>query len=120
MVLPDEAAMLEKISTVMLNKLKVEKLKEDFRICDVDQNGFITEQELRYVMSKDGRKVTDREVRKIIKASDVNGDGRISFDEIVKFIDKTYLEKVRWWECLPQKLHCPGRKRKIFFKIFGL
>lgn len=84
----DEAAMLEKISAVMINNLKVEKLKEDFRICDVDQNGFITEQELRYVMTKDGRKVTDKEVRKIIKASDVNGDGRISFEELVKFIDK--------------------------------
>lgn len=80
--------MLEKISTVMLNKLKMEKLKEEFGIHDVDQNGFITKEELQYVIAKSGVKVTDRQVRKTIKAADADHDGRISYDEFVKFMEK--------------------------------
>lgn len=86
--------MLEKISTVMLKQLKIQKLKEKFRIHDLDHNGFITNHELRYVMSttdKQARKIvdkaTDKQVRKIIKAADVDNDGQISFDEFVKFIE---------------------------------
>ncbi|CAH8383135.1 unnamed protein product [Eruca vesicaria subsp. sativa] len=81
---PDEAAMLEKISTVMLNKLKVDKLREKFWIHDVDKNGFITKPELRYSMTKDGGEVTKEEVNKIFEAADVDYDGQISYDEFVK------------------------------------
>ncbi|KAG5383104.1 hypothetical protein BRARA_I01613 [Brassica rapa] len=90
----DEAAMLEKISTVMLEKLKMEKLWEMFRSHDIDRNGFINEQELRYSMTRDGGKVTDEEVRMIIKAADVDSDGRISHNEFAKFIETDNIEKV--------------------------
>ncbi|CAN6971285.1 unnamed protein product [Brassica rapa subsp. trilocularis] len=124
----NDAAMLEKISTVMLKQLKIQKLKEKFRIHDLDHNGFITNHELRYVMSttdKQARKIvdkaTDKQVRKIIKAADVDNDGQISFDEFVKFIENDEninIEDELWWKSLPQK-QCHGRKRKIFFELFG-
>ncbi|KAJ0265782.1 EF-hand domain-containing protein [Hirschfeldia incana] len=116
----DEAAMLEKVSTVMLYKLKMEKLKVEFRIHDLDQNGFITKEELQYVIRNSGVKVTDKQVRKIIKAADADHDGRISYDEFVKFIEKIDIENVRWWEISPQKLHCHGRKRDKFFNFLSL
>ncbi|RID44676.1 hypothetical protein BRARA_I01456 [Brassica rapa] len=90
----DEAAMLEKISSDVLKQLKVKKLWEEFRIRDVDQNHYITVQELHYAMTKDGGKVTDEEVRSIIKAADLDYDGRINYDEFVKFMDKDIIEKV--------------------------
>ena len=71
----------------MLEKLKMEKLWEMFRSHDIDRNGFINEQELRYSMTRDGGKVTDEEVRMIIKAADVDSDGRISHNEFAKFIE---------------------------------
>ncbi|KAH0934716.1 hypothetical protein HID58_011833 [Brassica napus] len=80
----DEAVMVEKISTVMLNKLKVEEMKKEFRLCDIDQNGFITASELRYVLTKYGGDYTDEDVCKTIETYDVDGDGRISYDEFVK------------------------------------
>ncbi|KAF8045278.1 hypothetical protein N665_5282s0002 [Sinapis alba] len=85
----DEAEMLEKISTVMLKQLKIQKLKEEFKIHDVDQNGFITKPELLYGISKKvGDKVTNKQVRKIIKAADDDDDGQISYDEFVKLIER--------------------------------
>lgn len=48
----DEAAMLEKISSHVLKQLKVKKLWEEFRIRDVDQNHYITVQELHYAMTQ--------------------------------------------------------------------
>ncbi|KAF2581147.1 hypothetical protein F2Q68_00003596 [Brassica cretica] len=71
----------------MLNKLKVEEMKKEFRSCDIDQNGFITASELRYVLTKDGGDYTDEDVCKAIETYDVDGDGRISYDEYVKMCD---------------------------------
>ncbi|KAG2298061.1 hypothetical protein Bca52824_034533 [Brassica carinata] len=84
----DEAVTVEKISTVMLNKLKVEEMKKEFRSCDIDQNGFLTASELRYALTKDGDSYTDEDVCKMIETFDVDGDGRISYDEYVKMIEK--------------------------------
>ncbi|KAJ0265781.1 EF-hand domain-containing protein [Hirschfeldia incana] len=112
--------MLEKISTDILKQLKNQKVKEVFGIQDIDQNGFISRDELQFVMkTKGGVKVTDRQVRKIIKEADEDDDGQISYDEFVKLIENISIEDVLWWESLPQKL-CHGRKRKKFFKLIGL
>ncbi|XP_024014555.1 disease resistance protein TAO1 isoform X2 [Eutrema salsugineum] len=81
----DEAAMVEKLSTDVSNKLRLEEIKKEFRECDVDQNGFITAAELRYVLTKDGGEFTDEQVRDIIRVADVDGDGQINYDEFAKF-----------------------------------
>ncbi|ESQ46793.1 hypothetical protein EUTSA_v10027748mg [Eutrema salsugineum] len=112
LVMADEDAASEKLSTDILNKLRVEDMKEEFRKYDVDKNGFITEAELRYVMTKDGGKVTDEEVDEIIRKADVDGDGQINYDEFAKFTIAKLMKKLRWFESLPQMLHCRGRKRK--------
>ncbi|KAG2302673.1 hypothetical protein Bca4012_061004 [Brassica carinata] len=117
----DEAAMLEKISTVMLEQLKIQKVKEVFKTHDVDHNGFVTKHELLFMMTTKGRdKVTDKQVRKIIKAADVDEDGQISYDEFVKLMENINIEDVLCWESLTQKLHFHGRKRQKFFKFIGL
>lgn len=80
--------MLEKISIDMMRKLKAKLMKEEFQTFDVDQDGFITAPELRYVMTKDGDTITDEHVRYVIEECDVDGDGRISYEEFVKLVDK--------------------------------
>lgn len=73
----------------MLEQLKIQKAKEMFKIHDIDQNGYVTKRELLYMMTTKGTdKVTDRQVRKIIKAADVDEDGQISYDELVKVMEK--------------------------------
>ncbi|XP_024014790.1 protein PHLOEM PROTEIN 2-LIKE A8 isoform X3 [Eutrema salsugineum] len=82
----DEAEMVEKLSTDVSNKLRMEEIKKFFREADVDQNGFITAAELRYVLTKDGKEFTDEKVRHLIRVADVDGDGQINYDEFAKFM----------------------------------
>ena len=50
-----------------------------------DGNGFITVSEFKQVMANLGERLTDSEVREIIKRADADGDGRINYDEFVKY-----------------------------------
>ncbi|CAO2182571.1 unnamed protein product [Urochloa humidicola] len=61
-----------------------EELREAFRVFDKDQNGFISAAELRYVMANLGERLTDAEVNEMVREADVDGDGRINYDEFVK------------------------------------
>ncbi|VVA93235.1 unnamed protein product [Arabis nemorensis] len=82
--LTDEAAMLEKLSTDVSNKLKVELIKEQFRSLDVDHSGFISVPDLRYAMESIGEKITDDQVKEMIREVDLDGDGRLNYDEFTK------------------------------------
>ncbi|KAL8026355.1 hypothetical protein ABFX02_14G021200 [Erythranthe guttata] len=66
----------------MAKKLKeIDEAKETFKVFDIDQNGYISANEIR---QKLGHKLTDEEVNQMIREADLDGDGRISFDEFVK------------------------------------
>ena len=56
-----------------------EEMKEAFKVFDRDNNGFISAQELRLVMSNLGEKLTDEEVEEMIKEADMNGDGQVDY-----------------------------------------
>ncbi|KFK41774.1 hypothetical protein AALP_AA2G170500 [Arabis alpina] len=73
---------------VTLSKEEEEEMRERFMVGDKDRNGFITEAEFRYVMTRDGSKITDDEVNNIIRGADVDGDGQLSYDEFVKLMIK--------------------------------
>ena len=55
---------------------------------DPDNEGSITVQELRYVLSNLPVKVTDEELNAILEAGDTNKDGKISFEEFRDMIGK--------------------------------
>ncbi|KAK9913353.1 hypothetical protein M0R45_037171 [Rubus argutus] len=61
-----------------------EELKEAFRVFDKDQNGSISADELRHVMTNLGEKLTDEEVDEMVREADVDGDGQINYEEFVK------------------------------------
>ena len=46
-----------------------------------DGNGFISKKELRLAMGKQGRKLTKTQIDKLMKETDVDGDGQISYEE---------------------------------------
>ncbi|XP_074503007.1 uncharacterized protein LOC141774326 isoform X4 [Sebastes fasciatus] len=50
-----------------------------FRIFDKDGSGYISAAELRQVMTNLGEKLTVEEVNEMIKAVDIDGDGRINY-----------------------------------------
>jgi hypothetical protein len=63
-----------------------EKLIEAFKVFDRDGNGFVSAAELRHVMKNLGEKLTDEEVAEMARQADVDGDGRIEYDEFVKML----------------------------------
>lgn len=48
--------------------------------------GFISAQELRHVMTNLGERLTDEEVDEMLREADVDGDGKINYEEFVKLM----------------------------------
>ncbi|XP_066563217.1 parvalbumin-7 [Amia ocellicauda] len=64
-------------------------VKKAFKVLDVDQSGFIEEDELKFVLkgfSKNGRDLTDAETKAFLKAGDKDGDGKIGIDEFAVLV----------------------------------
>ena len=66
------------------------KVEEDvvhaFRVFDRDGDGLISEEELRLTMNNLGEPLTDQEVRSMIEEADLDGDGRINFQEFARLM----------------------------------
>ncbi|OAF65977.1 hypothetical protein A3Q56_06298 [Intoshia linei] len=61
-----------------------ESLLEAFRLFDVNNNGYLTIEELYEMMTNRGDKLTDDEFTDMINEIDIDGDGQIAYEEIVK------------------------------------
>lgn len=64
-------------------------LLEAFKVFDKDQDGSITQDELRSVMTNLGQKLTSQELDEMIKEADTDGDGKINYKEFVKMMVRT-------------------------------
>ena len=51
-----------------------------FKVFDKDSSGFINASELKEVSSKLGRNMTDEDVKEMIKAADLDQDGKINYE----------------------------------------
>ena len=56
-----------------------EAMIEAFRVFDQDQNGYIERRELKNVMKSLGNNLSDKDIDRMMKDADKNGDGRIDF-----------------------------------------
>ena len=64
----------------MAENIPVEDLREAFKIFDKNSDGKICSEELRYVMTNTGDKLTDDEVNEMIQRVDADGDGMINYE----------------------------------------
>merc|ERR1712241_1118798 len=66
------------------------KIEEDvrhaFRVFDRDGDGLISAEELKLTMNNLGEPLTDHEVRSMIEEADLDGDGRINFQEFARLM----------------------------------
>ena len=65
-----------------------EELVEAFKTFDLDENGTISADELKYVMTNMGENLSDNEIEEMIVEGDVDGDGLISYEEFVRMMLK--------------------------------
>lgn len=56
-----------------------------FKSFDKDQNGYITNNEFRYILTKLGERFTDQEVDTLFRECDLNDDGRLNYEEFIEF-----------------------------------
>jgi len=72
-------------STLMEGYLTVQdvdqEIKNLFAIIDANQDGYLSAKEIRAMMKKLGEKAKKKDIRKMMKEADKNGDGVISYDE---------------------------------------
>jgi len=68
------------------NDASKEDMRRLFGSYDKDGNGYITVTELRQVMAELGNEITDEDAEDMISGSDLDGDGRINFEEFVEMM----------------------------------
>ena len=60
-----------------------------FKLMDNNGDGFVTAREIQYLFKSTlGRSTTLSEVKRILKRIDINDDGKIEYDEFVKFMEQ--------------------------------
>ena len=67
-----------------------EEAAQTFHLFDLDYNGFISAPELRQVMRNLDSTLTDEQVFKMFKESDVDGDDRINYKEFLKMKSRVF------------------------------
>jgi calcium-dependent protein kinase len=91
-----------KVLTDALKYLELEEAEELtilFSQIDVNQDGFITKQELIQGLQNNGYKVSDHDSKVIIENIDVDGNGELDQNEfVVALLDLRTLQKQRKWQ----------------------
>jgi len=64
----------------------LEDLKGAFRIFDQDRNGYIDTKELKNVTTMLGTMLTKEEVAEFMAEADIDGNGKLEYDEFVKMM----------------------------------
>eukprot|EP01018_Ginkgo_biloba_P017691 Gb_09471 [translate_table: standard] len=72
-----------KVIAESLSEEEIMGLKEMFRSMDTDNSGTITFEELKIGLAKQGSKLTESEVRQLLEAADVDGNGTIDYIEFI-------------------------------------
>jgi len=61
-------------------------LKAAFSVFDRDKNGFITRDELKSAMQLMGETLSDSDLDELLKATDLDKDGKINYEEFIKML----------------------------------
>jgi len=76
--------------TMMARKMKdtgsEEEILEVFKVFDKNGDGFISATELRHIMTNFRKKTTGEEVGEMIREANLDDDGQINCDEMVKMM----------------------------------
>uniref|UniRef100_J3N5U2 Calmodulin-like protein 1 n=1 Tax=Oryza brachyantha TaxID=4533 RepID=J3N5U2_ORYBR len=74
-------------------------IRDAFRVFDKDQNGFITADELRHVMTNLGDRISDDELAEMLHEADGDGDGQIDYNEFVKLMMAKFAKSPLRFNC---------------------
>ena len=70
--------------TIFLTDLdQTVEIREAFKIFDRDGNGYIDAKELKHVVTRMGHVLTSAEADEFMKEADLDGDGKLDYNEFV-------------------------------------
>ena len=75
---------LQLYKTEKINNLKA--LREAFRIFDKDKSGYIEAREIALTAQALGEALSEAELREFMAEADLDGDGRLNYNEFVKIM----------------------------------
>jgi uncharacterized membrane protein len=75
--------------TFGLSEVMIASVKTAFKKIDTDDSGFIEANELKNVMKELDIEVTDEEAAIVMKNLDINGDGKLQFEEYLRMVGAT-------------------------------
>ncbi|CAC5372057.1 CALM [Mytilus coruscus] len=64
-----------------------DEVRDAFRLFDNNGDGYITAPELKTILSNNGEKISDEELDAMVKDADVDGDGKINYEEFVSILE---------------------------------
>lgn len=80
----------DEFAVLMVDKIKDIDSEEDiiaaFKVFDMENKGYITQHELRHVMTNLGEKLTEQEISDMMREADTDGDGKINYEDFVKIM----------------------------------
>ena len=98
-----------------LSKEVLEEIKKEFKRVDVDKTGYITKENLKQVH---GGNFHDKKADAVIKMVDKNGDGKLSLEEIIKFVELMSTDIPRFF--ITSSVHGPlPRNKRVLLKFLS-
>eukprot|EP00413_Alexandrium_margalefii_P043912 CAMPEP_0204590260 /NCGR_PEP_ID=MMETSP0661-20131031/49688_1 /ASSEMBLY_ACC=CAM_ASM_000606 /TAXON_ID=109239 /ORGANISM="Alexandrium margalefi, Strain AMGDE01CS-322" /LENGTH=153 /DNA_ID=CAMNT_0051600275 /DNA_START=45 /DNA_END=506 /DNA_ORIENTATION=- len=86
---------LKLVATKLQEVDSQEEMREAFTVFDRDKSGSVTANELKHVMNSLGEQVSTEEVEAMIREADADGDGKLSFEDFLQFIQQKGLTTAR-------------------------
>lgn len=74
------------MSDVYVRKFTDDEMRQAFRCFDTDNSGYITNSELRSVLTRLNPNITDQRIADLINRIDLDNDGKISYQEFVHML----------------------------------
>jgi calmodulin len=71
-----------------ISSQKKNEYLEAFKIFDRNNDGQITQDELKLLLNNIGQKPSDSEIQDMINEIDIDGDGKINFDNFITLMEK--------------------------------
>lgn len=62
------------------------EMREAFKVFDKDNDGYISNDELKTLLKSIGERMTDDEIQLLLESIDTNGDGRIDETEFIAIL----------------------------------
>jgi len=67
----------------VFNRAQIDQVKDNFRKYDQDQDGFLNNMDVKFMMESLGEPKTHQEIINIINEVDMDNDGKVSFSEFL-------------------------------------